>query len=155
MAHPCRRPILISMVFVISTAVPFELRGAPPPETPTSLPGVTVINAQKAWDLMQQGAVVVDARVAHEYVEERIKGAISIPYKEHSQKRVDFDPSQDQFDLSKLPANKSAAVIFYCNAGQCWKSYKASKAAVTAGYRNIYWLRGGIPEWKDQQFPVE
>jgi hypothetical protein len=43
---------------------------------------------------------MVDARVAHEYVEERIKGAVSIPYKEHSQTHIDFDPERDIFDLA-------------------------------------------------------
>jgi hypothetical protein len=43
---------------------------------------------------------MVNARVAHEYVEERIKGAVSIPYKEHSQTHIDFDPERDIFDLA-------------------------------------------------------
>jgi rhodanese-related sulfurtransferase len=140
---------LISMVFTPT------VYGAPPPETPASLGKVTVVTAEKAWELTQKGVLIVDARVAHEYVDERIKGAVSIPYKEQSEKRIDYDPSLDSFDLSKLPPNKSTPIIFYCNAGQCWKSYKASKAAVRAGYTKIYWLRGGIPEWKEKKFPVE
>ncbi len=129
--------------------------GAPPPDTPPSLDKVTVVTAEEAWDLTRKGVIIVDARVAHEYVEERIKGAISIPYKEKSEKRIDYDPSQDSFDLSQLPPEKSTPIIFYCNAGQCWKSYKASRAAVKAGYTKIYWLRGGIPEWKEKKLPVE
>lgn len=124
-------------------------------QTPESISGATVITADKAQALVNSGVLMVDARVANEYAEEHIKGAVSIPYKEKSAKSVDFDASQDSFDLSRLPADKNTAMIFYCNAGECWKSYKATKAALKAGYKNVYWLRGGIPEWKAKGFPVE
>ena len=66
-----------------------------------------------------------------------------------------FDKALDNFDLSKLPADKNAALIFYCNAGDCWKSYKASRIAVEAGYKRIHWFRGGLPEWRARKLPVE
>lgn len=125
------------------------------PLTPPDLPGVTVVTAAQARDLMAKGVLIVDTRVANEYVEQRIKGAVSIPYKEKSAKRPDFDGRLDRFDLGKLPRNKDTPVIFYCNAGECWKSYKASKTALKAGYTKVYWLRGGIPEWKNNGLPVE
>lgn len=124
-------------------------------QTPKSLTGVTVVTAEKAKAMMESGVLMVDTRVANEYVEQHIKGAVSIPYKEKSEKSVDFDVKLDSFDLSKLPADKNAPVIFYCNAGECWKSYKSSVVAVRDGYKKIYWLRGGIPEWKAKGFPVE
>lgn len=123
--------------------------------TPLQLPGATVVTAEKARELMGQGAILVDARVGHEYASEHIRGAVSIPYKEYSAKHVHYDASKDSFDLSRLPKDKKAAVIFYCNAGECWKSYKASRSALKAGYSRVYWLRGGIPEWKEMGLPVE
>jgi rhodanese-related sulfurtransferase len=96
-----------------------------------------------------------DTRVAAEYAEAHIKGAKSLPYKEKSSKAIGFDKSQDEFALDKLPADKNTAVIFYCNAGDCWKSYKASKVAVDAGYKRVNWFRGGIPEWRGKGLPVE
>lgn len=125
------------------------------PLTPPDLPGVMVVTAAQARDLMAKGVLIVDTRVASEYVEQHIKGAINIPYKEKSAKSPDFDPKLDRFDLSKLPADKNTPIIFYCNAGECWKSYKSSKTALKAGYTKVYWLRGGIPEWKDNGLPVE
>ena len=124
-------------------------------ETPDSIPGATVVTAEKAKAMMDSGVLMVDTRVANEYVEQHIKGAISIPYKEKSDKSVHFDARQDSFDLAKLPTDKNKSVIFYCNAGECWKSYKSSVAAVKAGYTNVYWLRGGIPEWKSKGLAVE
>lgn len=124
-------------------------------DTPNTLAGVTVIDAAKVQEMMRSGVTLYDTRVAAEYAEAHIKGAKSLPYKEKSAKDVKFDKSQDEFALDKLPADKNAAVIFYCNAGDCWKSYKASKVAIDAGYKRVHWFRGGIPEWRSKGLPVE
>ena len=124
-------------------------------ETPPTLAGVTVVSAEQARKLVDGGVPMFDTRVANEFAQEHIKGARSLPYKEKSAKDVKFDPREDSFDLAKLPPAKGAPVIFYCNAGECWKSYKASKVAVEAGYTKVHWLRGGIPEWKAKGYPVE
>ena len=78
-----------------------------------------------------------------------------MPYREKSAKAPDFDAAQDGFDLRKLPADKAAPVIFYCDGSESWKSHKASIVAARAGYRNVSWFRGGIPEWKQKKLPVE
>lgn len=124
-------------------------------ETPASLNGATLVNADKVKEMMGKGTPVVDTRVATEYAEAHIKGAVSVPYKEKSAKDVGFDAGADSFDLAKLPADKAAPIIFYCNAGECWKSYKASVVAMKAGYKKVHWFRGGIPEWKAKGFPTE
>jgi len=123
--------------------------------TPESLKGTILVDAAKAKSLMDSGAKIVDARVANEYAEDHIKGALNVPYKEKSAKSADFDASQDSFDLSKLPADKNTALVFYCNGAECWKGYKASAAAIKAGYKTVYWLRLGLPEWKAKGYPTE
>jgi rhodanese-related sulfurtransferase len=124
-------------------------------DTPDSLKGAILVDAAKAKSLADSGVMVIDARVANEYAEAHIKGAISVPYKEKSAKAVDFDASQDSIDLSKLPSDKNKAVLIYCNGAECWKSYKASMAAIKAGYKTVYWFRLGIPEWKAKGYPTE
>ncbi len=124
-------------------------------ETPAALAGATVVNSDQVKKMLDGGTPVIDARVANEYVEGHIKGAKNVPYKEKSAKAANFDAAQDSFDLTKLPSDKSAALVFYCNAGECWKSYKASIAAIKAGYKKVFWFRGGFPEWKAKGFPVE
>ena len=124
-------------------------------DTPASLAGVMLVSAEQAKKQAEGGVPIIDTRVANEYAEAHIKGAKSVPYKEKSAKDAKFDPKEDSFDLAKLPADKSAPLIFYCNAGECWKSYKASKVALDAGYKKVQWLRGGIPEWKAKGYPVE
>ena len=124
-------------------------------ETPATLAGTKVVGAAEAKKLIDGGATAIDTRVAAEYAEKTVKGAKSVPYKEKSAKEVGFDASQDQFDLSKLPADKAAPMVLFCNAGECWKSYKGSTAAVKAGYTKIYWFRGGLPEWVAAGLPTQ
>lgn len=124
-------------------------------DTPDSLKGATLVDAAKAKSVIDGGAMAIDARVANEYAEAHIKGAINIPYKEKSAKAADFDASQDSIDLSKLPADKNAAVLFYCNGAECWKGYKAAAAAIKTGHKTVYWFRLGLPAWKAAGYPTE
>lgn len=124
-------------------------------ETPATLTGVKVVTASEAKKLQEGGVPMIDTRVAAEFAEKSIKGATSVPYKEKSAKAVGFDASQDQFDLTKLPADKNALVVLFCNAGECWKSYKAAVVAQKAGYTKLHWLRGGMPEWVAKGLPTQ
>ena len=124
-------------------------------ETPTTLDGVKNVTAEQAKSMIDKGAAVIDTRVKAEYAEKTIKGAKSVTYKEKSAKDVKFDRTKDEFDLTKLPADKNAAVIMFCNGGECWKSYKASVVARDAGYKQVHWLRGGMPEWVAKGLPTQ
>jgi rhodanese-related sulfurtransferase len=115
--------------------------------TPTSLPGATLVNAEVVKQLMAQGAVLVDTRNEQEYKARHIEGARFVPYHEKSLKDVAYDAKLDDFSgVSTL--DKAAPTIFHCNGAECWKSYKASKAAMGSGFAKVYWFRGGMPEWE-------
>ena len=124
-------------------------------ETPATLAGAHNVTAEEVKKMLDSGVPVVDTRVATEYAEKTIKGAKSVPYKEKSAKEVGFDAGLDQFDLGKLPADKGAPIVFFCNSGECWKSYKASTVAIKAGYSKVYWFRGGFPEWNSKGLPTQ
>jgi rhodanese-related sulfurtransferase len=124
-------------------------------DTPANLAGAKLVSSQDVVKAVASGAALIDARVASEYAEGHIKGAVNVPYREKSAKSVAFDANQDQFDLAKLPTDKGAAIVVYCNGPECWKSYKASVAAVKGGYTNIHWYRDGFPDWKSHGLPIE
>jgi rhodanese-related sulfurtransferase len=124
-------------------------------DTPLSLAGATGVSAEEVKTAQAAGAVTLDVRVASEYAEGHIKGAINIPYREKSDKAVSFDASQDEFNLAKLPADKATALVIYCNGPECWKSFKASTLAIKGGYAKIYWYRAGFPDWKSKGLPTE
>lgn len=122
--------------------------------TPESLDGATVVDAE--WVKQNEGKVMVfDARKKGEYVEGHIPGSISVPYKEKSEKTVDFDPSKDKWDMSKYPSDKNASIVVYCNGVKCWKSYKSIVRLAKDGYTNLYWLRDGFPGWQEKGYTVE
>ena len=115
--------------------------------TPKALPGATVVTLPEVKALVENGAVLVDTRIAEEYKDKHIPGALWLPYGEKSLKDVAFDAHADNFPgLAKLDREQN--IVFQCNGPECWKSYKASRAAIAAGYKHIYWFRGGMPEWE-------
>ena len=118
--------------------------------TPVALTGATVVDAAAVRRLQAQGAVLVDTRTQAEFELRRIEGARWIPYLEKSLKDVVYDAKADDFaGLSAL--DKGKPTVFLCNGAECWKSYKASRAALAAGFRQVYWFRGGMPEWLKAQ----
>jgi rhodanese-related sulfurtransferase len=97
--------------------------------------------------LQAAGALVVDTRSEKEYKAKHIPGAVLVPYHEKSLKDVVYDASLD--DFSGLKGLKpQTPTIFHCNGAECWKSYKASRAALAAGFTKVYWYRGGMPDWE-------
>lgn len=123
--------------------------------TPRTLPGATMVTAPEVSDLLKKGATLYDTRSAEEYNTRHIQGAKLLPYGEKSRKEVGFDDKADTFDVTKLPADKNAPVVFACNGAECWKSYKASLVALKAGHKQVYWFRGGFPEWNLAGLPTE
>lgn len=116
--------------------------------TPRALPGAVVVDAPRVAQLLQAGATYVDTRTEVEFKAGQVPGAILVPYHEKSAKDADFDASQDKFDVERLGPDKNAELVFACNGAECWKSFKATQAAMKAGYRKVYWFRGGFPEWR-------
>lgn len=139
------KKILLSFLFIFSV----QLFAA---EVPLTLEGVKIVSASEVKDLMAKGVPLYDTRIANEFAEGHVKGAISLVYSEKSKKVIDYDASVDKFDDSKLPAEK---MIFMCNGPECWKSFKASKHALSKGKKEIYWFRAGFNGWKADKLPVE
>jgi rhodanese-related sulfurtransferase len=123
--------------------------------TPEQLDGVKVISAEEGKRMLDRGVAVIDTRTAAEYEDKTITGARSVPYRERSPRNVRFDRARDRFDLGQLPADKNAPVVFFCSAPECWKSYKASVLAKDAGYTQVHWMRGGLPEWTEKGLPTQ
>jgi rhodanese-related sulfurtransferase len=123
-------------------------------ETPQNIPGGTMVSTEQAKELFDKSTKFIDTRVAAEFSEKKIKSAINVVYKEKFARESKIDP-EDSFDLSKLPADKNTAMVFYCNGSPCWKGYKGAAAAIKAGYKKVYWYRDGIPAWSSKGFATE
>jgi ABC-type phosphate/phosphonate transport system substrate-binding protein/rhodanese-related sulfurtransferase len=141
--------------FVAADKTDFELVSTRGYYTPEVLPGATVVTAAQVKKLMADGVPLFDVRPQAHYRQGHIPGAINLTYKMNSPKEVDYDDSVDHFDLSRLPQDKNAPMIFQCNGAECWYSYKASRYAIKRGYKKVYWFRTGLPAWKEAGYPIE
>lgn len=123
--------------------------------TPEVLPGATIAKAEQVKQLMDQKVPLFDVRPQTHFREAHIPGAVNLPYKMNSPKEVDYDDALDTFDLSKLPKDKDAPMIFQCNGAECWYSYKAARYMVNRGFKKVYWFRTGLPAWKAAGYSVQ
>ncbi|MDO9337287.1 MAG: rhodanese-like domain-containing protein [Caulobacter sp.] len=46
-------------------------------------------------------------------------------------------------------------MVFFCAGAMCWESYNAVLRAGAAGYRNVYWYRGGLASWQAAGLPFQ
>lgn len=133
---------------------PFEYVASLGIFTPPDLPGVKRVTAAEANALATRGAQLIDVRTEREFNARHARGATLVPYVEKSLKEPQFDAAVDTFSgLTRL--DRARPVVFMCNGAECWKSYKASSAARAAGFGEVYWLRGGLPEWVKSDLPTE
>ncbi len=82
----------------------------------------------------------------------------------HALSRIEFDqqhipgsiniPTNDMSETDALPKNKATPLVFYCMGVKCKYSYLSAQEAVKKGYTNVYWFKGGIPEWRKYDYPM-
>ena len=112
--------------------------------SPDNIPGSHLINAEQVIDLAgsEDDLIIIDSRISIDRRYGYIEGSISLP-----------DQNTDCDSLSILLKKKQTPVIFYCNGPKCARSAKAVNIALSCEYKNIYWFRGGIEEWKEKNYP--
>lgn len=99
--------------------------------------GVPILSDQEVIERLGR-AYVFDVRSDQEYRAGHIKGAYNIPVN-----HPDFT-----YEVGKITdGDPSRSVIFYCNGGQCEKSYLAAVRSIEAGIRNVAVYDGGAGEW--------
>lgn len=91
--------------------------------------GYKTIDSNRAMELIEDGAVVVDVRTSDEYKSGYIENSINIP--------VD--------NISDIEYDKETVIIVYCASGM--RSAEAAKILIQEGYTNVYNLDGGLINW--------
>lgn len=135
-----------AFVMLFGAAAQAPAASAEPPPTPIQVKGFEIISPEQARELLDKGKFF-DMRSAVNYGKGHLKGATPFPYDGKSKNAENFDATQDKFDLSKLPSDKSALIVFYSDGPTGWKSYKAAVLATRAGYTNVKWMRAGTSGW--------
>lgn len=104
------------------------------------------------------GATLIDVRSDHEFEKGHFPSANHIPYIANEELRFgDLNsylpaPGKDQFDMKRLPADKSAILIFVGSGAHDSRPHKAQLLARLAGWKNATVLYGG--ERARRQIPL-
>lgn len=87
------------------------------------------ISLDKATELVQSGAILLDVRSADEYTNGHLDEAVNAPY------------TEIHVAISSLAPDKTQKIIVYCSTGK--RSSQAKYTLDYMGYKNVYYL-GGI-----------
>lgn len=112
--------------------------------SPETIEGTVQVTAEEFIELVGKSPelVVIDSRIPGDRKQGFVEGSISLP---------DVDTSCET--LAKTIPTKAAPTLFYCNGIKCGRSAKAVQIALTCGYNNIFWFRGGFEEWLAKGYP--
>jgi rhodanese-related sulfurtransferase len=139
------RHLAVALAFGIAAMSAAQV-GAEEKKVPESIPGTTLVSAEDAVNLItsKPDLVVVDARLARDRdASGWIEGSVPLPNTETTPE-----------SLAKHVPNKNTPVLFYCNGVKCGRSVESVGVALQAGYKNIYWFRGGWEEWTQKGLPA-
>ena len=91
--------------------------------------GYEIIDTNKALELMDNGAIMLDVRTVDEFNQEHIENAVNIPL--------------DMIDT--INYDKDAQIIVYSQTGV--RSKEAVQKLIKLGYTSLYDLDGGLLNW--------
>jgi len=131
-----------NIMIIFMLIIPFQLEARQ--SAPEVIEDATIVDTEEFIELFDKytNVVVIDSRLSSDRKQGYIEGSINLP-----------DVLTDCNKLSSLVKVKQTPVVFYCNGEDCLRSSKAIKIAISCGYKNIYWLRGGFQEWLLKGYP--
>lgn len=56
--------------------------------------------------------------------------------------------------LAEVAPNRNTPLVMFCASSRCWAAYNAALRAISFGYVNVYWYRGGIAAWEAANLPI-
>ena len=106
------------------------------------LMGLRTIAPSEVLQLVREGKVLaLDTNARESWLAARVPGAVNLD-------ATSFTPAE-------LPADRSAALVFYCSNPMCSKAPKAAVRARNMGYEDVRVMAAGIRGWLGQKLPVE
>lgn len=63
-------------------------------------------------------------------------------------------PTNEMSKTDALPSHKESPIVFYCMGVRCKYSLRSAIKAMEKGYKEVYWFKGGIPEWRKYDYPM-
>ncbi len=115
----------------------------PAAPVPVALPFPAMLSEVR--ELVETGALLVDARAHEFYLEGHLPKAVSLPLGELDERLVAF--------MQSVP--KKTILVTYCNGYGCPDSYDLGVRLMAEGYADVRVYEGGVPEWRDSGLPME
>lgn len=137
------------LVSSLAGAVDLPIKKGGDYTSPETVPGATTIDAAKANELWKARAWFIDPRKPGEFDAGHIPGAINIEYDPGSPNQALTAESLEK----EVPKNEP--VVFYCNAEKCDRSSWGAALAAEWGWSEVYYFRGGYPDWVKAGYPIQ
>lgn len=143
--HQLYLKMLFKSVFILSLLAVFNTSSAGNYLSPETIAGTTRIDAETLIELAREkkDLIIIDSRIRSDRRQGYITGSISLP-----------DTETDCASLLAIIDKKDTPAVFYCNGPKCRRSDLAVVIAHDCGYKNIYWFRGGLEEWKNKDYLI-
>ncbi len=140
-AEKKRNSIIIAVVAVVFAIIAFLVFGSDPsggeaPLTENGLPDK--IDAETGYQMLQDGAFLLDVRTQPEWEEYHVEGATMVVLDELESR------------VSEVPFHQD--IIIMCNSGN--RSQVARDILLEAGYPNVTSIAGGIQGWMSAGYDV-
>lgn len=117
--------------------------------TPTKVVGAQTVTTPQLRDMMlgSPPPVMIDVIDGNQTVS--LPGAIWLKEAGHGTSVTDPIQAKFALRLAKLTAgDKAKPIVLFCKSKTCWLSHNAAVRAVTLGYSNVSWYRGGRDAWR-------
>jgi len=119
--------------------------------TPTRIPGGKVVTTGELKALLEQPQRPYLIDVLGGGVHRTISGAFWMIGSGDGEMSKDEEARFAKAIAAFAGGDKSRPMVFYCVDSECWLSYNASLRAISLGYTNVMWYRGGIASWRTSE----
>ena len=102
------------------------------------------VSLQEVAELLDGGAVAVDAREAELFALGHLPGAVSLP----------LGTVEDHLPAFQEDVPYDSTLIVYCSGFGCPDSFDLGVRLMVAGYGEVLVFEGGFPAWRDAGLPV-
>lgn len=122
-----------------------------PVDTPASVPGLQTVSTAQAQKLLQAKGVLVSTLPAAQFAGAKLPNAINATYFSQAYFGYGVRGWPDQFEWNHLPKTRTTPLIFYGEDYFDWFPMRAAMAAKKAGWKYVYWYRGGFLQWQQDE----
>lgn len=114
--------------------------------TPTAIPGGQIVSTEALANAINSGVqlVLIDV-LGGQYSLPNALVAPGLAQPGNTRDRVQQQAAQWLQQVTQ--GNPDMPIVVYCSDPQCWLSYNAALRTISAGYRQVYWYRGGLQAW--------